>query len=113
MKTEVDERTSLFADGESQTVAKPEQGYKKHAPKQHTWDQIFSPQSNLVLLTYGMLSVHTMAFDSQFPVLMHYPVQQMSDNPDVELPLKFSGGFGVGKLNFSFVRRPNPLNQPY
>jgi hypothetical protein len=37
-----------------------------------------------------------MAFDSVFPVFLHYPVQDLHDNPNVQLPFKFASGFGVG-----------------
>lgn len=92
-KTENDETAALLGDRESQ----PQQSRKKEAPTERpSWSQVFSPQSNLVLLAYTMLATHTMAFDSQFPVLMHYPVQEIHSNPDVKLPFKFAGGFGVG-----------------
>ncbi|KAJ5678840.1 glutamate carboxypeptidase [Penicillium macrosclerotiorum] len=69
---------------------------KRQKPgKRPTWSQIFTPQSNLVLLSYTLLSGLGMAFDSVFPVFLHYPEQQLHDNPDVQLPFKFAGGFGI------------------
>lgn len=65
-------------------------------PKKPSWGQVFSPQSNLILVAYGMMSMHTMAFDSLIPVFLHYPEQQFHNNPNVNLPFKFIGGFGVG-----------------
>lgn len=44
--------------------------------------------------------MHTMAFDSLIPVFLHYPEQQMHGNPNVQLPFKFIGGFGVGRLPY-------------
>ncbi|RJE20503.1 MFS transporter, partial [Aspergillus sclerotialis] len=64
-------------------------------PKKPSWRQVFSPQSNLILIAYGMMSMHTMAFDSLIPVFLHYPEQQFHNNPNVNLPFKFIGGFGV------------------
>ncbi|KAJ5084654.1 permease of the major facilitator superfamily, partial [Penicillium alfredii] len=83
-----DERASLL----------PENGQpprKKKPVRQPSWSQVFTPQSNLVLLAYSLLAMHSMAFDSVFPVFLHYPVQEFEGNPDVQLPFKFAGGFGV------------------
>lgn len=57
---------------------------------------IFTPQSTLVLAAYAMLALHSMGFDSLFPVFLHHPEQDMHDNPDVDLPFKFTSGFGLG-----------------
>ncbi|KAI2853994.1 hypothetical protein CBS147343_1387 [Aspergillus niger] len=65
---------------------------KKSKP---TWSEIFTPQSRLVLLAYALMSMHAMAFDSVLPVFLHSPEQQYEGNPDVNLPFKFTGGFGV------------------
>lgn len=86
------ERTALLGQD---TQAKPKHSNRKRP----SWRQVFSPQSNLILLAYGMMSMHAMAFDSLIPVFLHYPEQQMHNNPDVQLPFKFIGGFGVGKYN--------------
>ncbi|KAE8349903.1 major facilitator superfamily domain-containing protein [Aspergillus coremiiformis] len=68
---------------------------KKDPVKQPSWKEVFSPQSRLVLMGYALMSLHTMAFDSLLPVFLHTPVQRLHDNPDVRLPYKFIGGFGV------------------
>jgi MFS family permease len=65
--------------------------------KRPSWSQVFTPQSNIVLLAYTLMSGLGMAFDSVFPVFLHYPVQELHDNPDVQLPFKFASGFGIGK----------------
>lgn len=58
--------------------------------------EVFSRQSNLNLLTYSLLALHSTAYDQLLPVFMHYPTQNdRSSNPDVSLPLKFTGGFGI------------------
>ncbi|KAN0069593.1 Major facilitator superfamily domain containing protein [Elaphomyces granulatus] len=59
------------------------------------WRDVFSPQSNLVLLAYGFMALHSMAFDTLFPVFLHHPKQELVGNPAVQLPFKFAGGFGV------------------
>ena len=68
---------------------------KRKLPKRPGWRQVFTTQSNLGLLLYALMSMHNMAFDSQIPVLLHYPVRDIYSNPDVHLPLKFVSGFGV------------------
>lgn len=61
-----------------------------------TYREVFSRQSNLNLLTYSILALHSLAYDQLLPVFMHYPRQiNRSSNPDVHLPFKFSGGFGL------------------
>ncbi|KPI34493.1 uncharacterized protein AB675_11047 [Cyphellophora attinorum] len=58
------------------------------------WGQVFTRQSNINLLVYTFLAMHSVAYDQLLPVFMHYPVQSRND-PDVKLPLRFAGGFGI------------------
>ncbi len=61
-----------------------------------TYREVFSRQSNLNLLAYSLLALHSLAYDQLLPIFMHYPQQtDRSTNPDVLLPFKFSGGFGL------------------
>ena len=61
-----------------------------------TYREVFSRQSNLNLLTYGLLALHSIAYDQLLPIFMHFPQQtNRSTSPDVHLPFKFSGGFGL------------------
>jgi hypothetical protein len=85
-----DERTPLL--GEHHTTKLPQ----KSEVKKHSWTEVLTPQSALILLTYTLMSVHTMAFESLLPVLLHNPIQRLEGNPDVQLPFKFVGGFGMG-----------------
>lgn len=62
-----------------------------------SWSQVFTPQSCLILTSYTLMSGLGMAFDAVFPVFLNYPVQDLDNNPDVQLPFKFAGGFGVGE----------------
>ncbi|KAF7597114.1 hypothetical protein BBP40_010588 [Aspergillus hancockii] len=82
-----DETTALLGENP------PKQ--KNQPVKRPSWTEVFSPQSQLVLIAYALMSLHTMAFDSLLPVFLHTPTQQLHDNPDVHLPFKFIGGFGV------------------
>ncbi|KAI9931822.1 hypothetical protein ASPWEDRAFT_37284 [Aspergillus wentii DTO 134E9] len=90
-RVEDDERRALLGDGNGLAA---QNGHKKQA-KRPVWRQIFTPQSNLVLLAYALLAMHTFAYDSLLPVFLYYPVQEIDGNPDVHLPFKFVGGFGV------------------
>ncbi|GLB02908.1 hypothetical protein AtubIFM57258_006376 [Aspergillus tubingensis] len=82
------ERQSLLPS----TTTHPATAAKKAKP---TWAEIFTPQSRLVLLAYALMSMHAMAFDSVLPVFLHSPVQEYDGNPDMKLPFKFTGGFGI------------------
>lgn len=58
--------------------------------------EVFSYQSNLNLLTYSLLALHSVAYDQLLPIFMHYPPEtDRSSNPNVRLPFKFTGGFGI------------------
>ncbi|KAL4780894.1 major facilitator superfamily domain-containing protein [Aspergillus varians] len=85
-----DERTPLLGD-QQPTIKSQDQA----EVKQHTWAEVLSPQSVLILGTYTLMSVHTMAFESLLPVFLHAPPQRFLDSPDVEYPFKFVGGFGM------------------
>ena len=61
-----------------------------------SYREVFSYQSNLNLLTYSLLALHSVAYDQLLPIFMHYPPQtDRSSNPNVQLPFKFTGGFGI------------------
>lgn len=74
---------------------------KKQPTETPSWRQVLTVQSSLVLLAYGMMAMHAIAFDSLLPVFLHNPEQQLEDNPDVRLPFKFAGGFGIGMFRQS------------
>jgi len=58
--------------------------------------EVFSHQSNINLLTYSLLALHSVAYDQVLPIFMHFPPQaDRSSNLNVHLPFKFSGGFGI------------------
>ncbi|OBT55070.1 hypothetical protein VE04_04497, partial [Pseudogymnoascus sp. 24MN13] len=56
--------------------------------------EVFNKQSNLNLLSYAILALHSMAMDQLLPIFMHHP-QQAPDSSNTKLPFKFSGGFGI------------------
>ena len=71
-----------------------------------SYREVFSRQSNINLLTYSILAFHSMAYDQILPIFMHYPPQShWSSDPDVQLPFKFTGGFGIdsGRIGLIFT----------
>ena len=64
------------------------------AYKPPSYREVFSRQSNINLAVYTFLAMHSVAFDQLLPIFMHYPLQSRKD-PDIHLPLKFAGGFGI------------------
>jgi hypothetical protein len=114
VKEEVNERTALLGgdeylesdrefdvDGEPiprKPFATAHQRLIANKPiKSPTWSQVLTPQSKLVLASYFALALHSMAFDALLPVFLYHPTQDL-DDPDVHLPFKFSGGYGIGKF---------------
>ena len=71
--------------------------HTKHIPlAPPSWREVFQYQSNLNLLVYVLLAAHSVAYDQLLPVFMHLPPQpDRSNNPNVQWPLKFAGGFGI------------------
>ena len=60
------------------------------------FSEVFTPQSNLNLTAYTLLALHSMAYDQLMPVFLHHPRQEhWNGNADVQLPLKFAGGFNL------------------
>ncbi|KAF2822624.1 MFS general substrate transporter [Ophiobolus disseminans] len=57
------------------------------------WD-VLTYQTTLNLVVYTILALYTAAYDQLLPVFMHHPSQSL-DDPNVQLPLKFAGGFGI------------------
>lgn len=60
------------------------------------WREVFHKQSNLNILAYSILALHSVAYDQVLAVFMHLPLQLDRDtDPNVHLPFKFAGGFGL------------------
>ena len=91
-----DETQPLLDDGPSGTQDVVGGSARPYSPP--GWGQVFTRQSNINLAAYTMLAMHSVAFDQLLPVFMHHPAQEIRNNPDVQLPFKFSGGFGIGQL---------------
>ncbi|MCJ1281177.1 hypothetical protein MMC26_000495, partial [Xylographa opegraphella] len=71
-----------------------------------SYRDVFSPQSNINLLTYTLLAMHSVTYDQLLPVFMHLPPQLgRATSPDVQLPFKFAGGMGLdsGRIGLLFT----------
>jgi len=75
------------------------------------YKEVFSRQSNINLLVYSLLALHSIAFDQLLPIFLHHPTQKRDNNPEVKLPLKFAGGFGIGTSSQILYTHPL-LTQP-
>ena len=87
------------------TVRDEEDGAHDTATKVPTlpppaYREVFTYQSNLNLLVYTLLALHSIAYDQLLPIFMHYPRQiDRLNNPDVQLPFRFTGGMSL-ELHF-------------
>ncbi|OAK94159.1 MFS general substrate transporter [Phaeosphaeriaceae sp. SRC1lsM3a] len=72
---------------------------KEEAPRIR---DVLSYQTSLNLLVYTLLAFYTMAYDQLLPVFMHHPPQSPGD-PDVKLPFKFHGGFGIDSQRIGLI----------
>lgn len=91
------DETDPFLSGTSSEMSSPVANHtaSPRIPQKHAgWAEVFSPQSNINLAVYTFLAMHSVAYDQLLPIFMHYPVQSRY-NPNVHLPLKFAGGFGI------------------
>ncbi|MCJ1421062.1 hypothetical protein MMC32_007424 [Xylographa parallela] len=71
-----------------------------------SYRDVFSPQSNINLLTYTLLAMHSVTYDQLLPVFMHLSSQlDRTTSPDVQLPFKFAGGMGLdsGRIGLLFT----------
>lgn len=67
---------------------------KVASPPSSANSRIFNYQTNMVLLSYTMLAMHSTAYDQVIPVFLNYP-HQTPDETNTKLPFKFSGGFDM------------------
>ncbi|KAG5984349.1 hypothetical protein E4U55_005127 [Claviceps digitariae] len=77
---------------------------KVHRPPPVGFLEIFTTQTNLVMLAYFFLAFHSVAYDQNVTVFLNYPV--MEHTPDnTQLPFYFNGGFGLqsGRIGTIFM----------
>jgi hypothetical protein len=86
-------------DYESKLPSKTDRKPPKLPPA--TYREVFTPQSNIGLVAYCILALHSVPFGQLLPVFMHLPVQREG----VSLPFKFTGGFGLdsGRIGTIFT----------
>jgi len=89
------EEEDPFLSGTSSEMSSPVAPRRVLPKKRPGWGEVFSRRSNINLLVYTFLAMHSVAYDQLLPIFMHYPVQSVHD-PQVHLPFKFAGGFGIG-----------------
>lgn len=70
-------------------------GNAKLLERSSGWSQVFTYQSNLNLLVYTFLAMHSVSFDQLLPVFLDFSPVRTIDDPSVKLPFKFSGGFNL------------------
>jgi MFS family permease len=64
-----------------------------------SYTNIFTRNTNLTLVSYFILAFHQVAYDQLLPVFLHLPV----DRQDVQLPFKFTGGFGLESSRIGLI----------
>jgi MFS family permease len=64
-----------------------------------SYASIFNRNTNLVLISYFILAFHQVAYDQLLPVFLHLPV----DRQGVQLPFKFTGGFGLESSRIGLI----------
>lgn len=74
---------------------------RPRAEKPPRYRDVFSPQSNVCLLTYSILALHGVTYDQLLPVFLHMPI----DRSGQALPFKLTGGFGLesGRIGILFM----------
>ncbi|KAF1916566.1 major facilitator superfamily domain-containing protein [Ampelomyces quisqualis] len=88
------------------TIGEAEQG-QRVAPEtvKHSKPRIrdvLTHQTILNLLVYALLAFYTLAYDQLLPVFMHH-APQLQDDPNIKLPLKFAGGFGIDSQRIGII----------
>ena len=63
--------------------------------KPPTYREIFKYQTNMNLVVYTLLALHSIAYDQLLPVFMHYPPRSSLPAAKEHLPFQFKGGFGI------------------
>lgn len=97
------EERQPFLDGTTSELSSPVANRAPPLPKKNPgWAEVFSRQSNINLVVYTFLAMHSVAYDQLLPIFMHYPVQSRRD-PEVHLPFKFAGGFGIKSNQIGFL----------
>lgn len=87
-------------DGESaSTLGVASDILKEKAPKIR---DVLTYQTTLNLVVYTLLALYTLAYDQLLPVFLHHPPQAL-DDPNVKLPFKFAGGFGINSQRIGII----------
>ncbi|MCJ1393522.1 hypothetical protein MMC18_006397 [Xylographa bjoerkii] len=95
-----DALTSLHSKNGPQRANCQQAKDQQPQPQQFSWSEVFSRQSQINLLEYGMLAMHSVACDQLLPIFMHHPRADPTTTP--RSPFQFTGGFGIdsGRIGF-------------
>ncbi|KAF2186390.1 MFS general substrate transporter [Zopfia rhizophila CBS 207.26] len=77
-------------------------GKKPEIEEKPRFRDVLSYQTCLNLVVYTLLAMYTLAYDQLLPVFMHHPRQPL-DDPNVSLPFKFAGGFGISSSRIGLL----------
>ncbi|KAG6268608.1 hypothetical protein E4U47_004536 [Claviceps purpurea] len=103
------QRRTSFVDGEATAPLLPNKRIPQRSKKDYNttpvgFMEMFTTQTNLVMLAYFFLAFHSVAYDQNVTVFLNYPV--MEHTPDnTRLPFYFNGGFGLqsGRIGTIFM----------
>ncbi|KAG5966503.1 hypothetical protein E4U58_002519, partial [Claviceps cyperi] len=103
------QRRTSFVDGEATAPLLPNKRIPQRSKKDYNttpvrFMEMFTTQTNLVVLAYFFLAFHSVAYDQNVTVFLNYPV--MEHTPDnTRLPFYFNGGFGLqsGRIGTIFM----------
>ncbi|TGZ76328.1 MFS general substrate transporter [Ascodesmis nigricans] len=91
-------RNSQGPDVESRNTATPQA--PSDSDETPSFLTVFTAQSSLNFLFYGLLALHTLSFDQLLPIFLSYSVQ----GPDEQyLPFKFAGGLGLSSTTVGWI----------
>ncbi|KAK2590126.1 hypothetical protein QQS21_012194 [Conoideocrella luteorostrata] len=92
-----DKRRRSFVDGEATAPLLPNKLRHKqksgHSPAPRLLE-IFTTQTNLIMLAYFFLAFHSVAYDQNVNVFLNYRVMEHTPE-NTKLPFYFNGGFGL------------------
>jgi len=92
------QRRTSFVDGEATAPLIPTKINPKTVHHGRNYrpsaKEVFTPQSNLGLVAYTFLALHSVTYDQVLPVFLNYPIKEHTSE-NTQLPFKFVGGLGM------------------
>ena len=79
-------------------------------PQKFTWKLVFTSQSQINLLQYGLLAMHSVAYDQLLPVLMHHPrSSKVSTSQGWQKMFLFTDGFAMDSSRIGLLLMLNGI----